>query len=102
MERGITAEDVEEIINIGKYEADVCSECGEELFDRDVVKQIEKREVELGVFGLSRETKIKKIGASYGLIIPKALVKYFNIKERLKVLLTPEGKHKLLVKIYSA
>jgi YgiT-type zinc finger domain-containing protein len=86
-------------VKVGTYPAEVCTKCGEEYFDEPTAKEIEKREIELGLFGLKRETKLRKIGSSLGIILPKPIIKFLGLKEEKRAVIAPEGKHRLLVDI---
>ena len=43
---------------IGKFEAEVCSRCGETVFDEGVSKKIENKVKELGLYGLGTTTRV--------------------------------------------
>jgi len=85
--------------DIGKYPALVCESCNEQWFDEETSKEIEKKEQEFGVFGLSRETKVSYSGNSLIIRIPQELAKFMNIKKETKVVLYPEDKNKLCVSL---
>ncbi len=39
-------------INLGKFEAEICKKCGEELFSEEVSKEIDKSAKKRGLWGL--------------------------------------------------
>lgn len=85
--------------SIGKFPALVCSSCKEEWFSEETSKKIEEKERELGLFGLSRETKISYSGNSLIIRIPKELAKFMNLKKETRVIIYPEDKNKICVNI---
>ncbi|MBU1252477.1 MAG: AbrB/MazE/SpoVT family DNA-binding domain-containing protein [Nanoarchaeota archaeon] len=85
--------------SIGKFPASVCDSCGEQWFDEDISKKIQEKERKLGLFGLSRETKISYSGNSLIIRIPKELAKFMNLKKETAVVIYPEDKDKIGVSI---
>ncbi len=85
--------------NIGKFPALVCDSCGEQWFSEETSRKIEEKEKELGLFGLSIETKVSYSGNSLIIRIPQGLAKFLNIKKESKVELVPESKTKLCIAI---
>ena len=85
--------------SIGKFPALVCDSCGEQWFNEETSKKIEKAEKEKGIFGLSRETKISYSGNSLIIRIPKELAKFMGIKRETQVVLYPENKNKLCISL---
>ena len=81
-------------IDIGQFEGYKC-ECGEEWFDEKTVDEIEKRSMELGIFGLGVKEKVSASGNSLIIRVPKKFggilehqkkvaVCILNLKERTK------------------
>ncbi len=85
--------------SIGRFPAMVCDSCGEQWFDEETSKKIEKSEKEKGIFGLSRESKISYSGNSLIIRLPRELAKFMNLKKETQVVLYPESKNKLCVSI---
>ncbi len=85
--------------SIGKFKALVCDSCGEKWFNEEIAREIEEKEKELGLFGLSRETKISYSGNSLIIRIPKELVKFMGLKKETNVILYPEDKNKFTVAV---
>ena len=85
--------------SIGKFPALVCDSCDEQWFDEETSKKIQEKEKELGLFGLSRETKISYSGNSLIIRIPKELAKFMNLKKETEVIIYPEDKNKLSISI---
>lgn len=86
-------------IEIGKFQADVCTECGEQWFSEETAKKIEKIEKEKGLFGLSRQSKVSFSGNSLIIRIPKDIAKFMNIKKETPISIHPEGKNKILIEV---
>ncbi len=83
-------------VSLGKFPALVCDSCGEQWFSEETSRKIEEKEKELGLFGLSIETKVSYSGNSLIIRIPKELAKFMNIKKESKIHLAPEDKGKKL------
>ncbi|MBI2044725.1 AbrB/MazE/SpoVT family DNA-binding domain-containing protein [Candidatus Pacearchaeota archaeon] len=85
--------------SMGKFKALVCDFCGEKWFGEETARKIEEKEKELGLFGLSRETKISYSGNSLIIRIPKELARFMGLKKETSVILYPEDKNKLCVAV---
>jgi|SRR3989344_2190776 len=83
--------------SIGKFKAQVCESCGERWFDEITSRKIEEKERELGIFGLSKESKISYSGNSLILRIPKELATFMKISKDTRVIIYPENKKKICV-----
>ena len=86
-------------ISLGKFEAEVCSYCGEEVFSEDVSDKIDKIAKEKGLWGLESQTKIGRSGDGLVIRINKKLAKFLELKEGEEITLSPENKKKLIVEI---
>jgi len=84
-------------ISLGKFDALVCSKCGQTLFTEEVSDEIDKVAKEKGLWGLESKTKVAKIGDSLSIRVNKRLAEFLNLKKGEEVTLIPEGKNKLLV-----
>ena len=85
--------------SIGKFPARVCNSCGEQWFNEETSKKIQEKEKKLGLFGLSRETKISYSGNSLIIRIPKGLAKFMNLKKETGIIIYPEDKNKISISI---
>ena len=83
-------------INLGNFPADVCTKCGEELFDEKTSEEIDKVAKEKGLWGLARKVKIVKIGNSLAVRIPKVLSDFLGLKEGKEALIRPD-KDKIII-----
>src|SRR3989339_349209 len=86
-------------ISLGKYKADVCENCNEQFFDSDIAKKIQAKSKELGLFGLSKKTKVAKVGNSLAIRIPKDVAKYINLKKEAEVKIIPKSQTELIIGI---
>ncbi len=84
---------------IGKFDAEVCIKCGEEVFDEAVSDKIEKIVKEKGLYGLSARTKIGKVGSSLDVKINKRIAEFMDIKKGELVNIYPENKKKLIISL---
>src|SRR3989344_6586629 len=85
--------------NMGKFEAEVCRNCGEQVFDEDVSNKIEKKAKQLGLWGLQAKVKVNKVGNSIAVTVTKPISEFLNLKKGKDVLIYPEDKHRLVVEI---
>ncbi len=56
-------------ISLGRFQAEVCTSCGEAVFSEETAKKIETLEKKLGIFGLEEKAKVRKSGNSLTLTI---------------------------------
>ena len=76
---------------MGEFEGYRC-ECGEEWFDEATVDEIEKRTMELGIFGLAIKENVSVSGNSLIIRVPKKLAEFLKIEKGSRVYIKPEGK----------
>jgi len=86
-------------IELGKFPAEVCSNCKEEWFSEETAKKIEKIEKEKGLFGLSKQSKISYSGNSLIVRIPKEIAKFMKLKKETSIMIHPEGKNKISIEV---
>jgi hypothetical protein len=85
--------------NLGKFEAEICNKCGEEVFDENASDKIEKKAKELGLWGLQSKAKVNQVGNSLAVTVTKPISEFLNLKKGKDVLIYPEDKHRLVVEI---
>lgn len=83
-------------IDLGEYPIEKCTKCGEVFTDSKVMREIEKKAKEKGIWGLGRKTKITRTGNSLAVRIPKQIVEFLKLKEGKEAYLHPEG-NKLVI-----
>ena len=81
---------------LGSFSAEVCTKCGEEVFDEKTSEGIEKIAKRNGLWGLAKKIKIVKIGNSLVIRIPKTISDFLGIKEGKEALIRPE-KNKIII-----
>ncbi len=86
-------------IYIGKYQAEVCTNCGESFVDERAFSEIEKRAREIGIWGLFRKVKVSKSGNSLVVTIPKDIVEFVGIEKGREILIYPEGKSRVVMEM---
>ena len=86
-------------INLGKFEAQVCTKCQENVFDEEVFDKIEKRAKELEIWGLQAKVKVNQVGNSVAVTITKPISKFLKLKKGKDVIIYPQDSHRLIVEI---
>lgn len=84
---------------VGKFNATVCSLCGEKFFDEKESNQIDEAIKAKGFWGLETETNISQSGDSLMVRINKPLAEFFKLYKGEKVKIRPEDKKKILIEI---
>lgn len=85
--------------NLGKFSAEVCTSCGEQVFDEDTTQEISAIAKKRNLWGLSERAKINKIGGSVGITINKKIAQFLELKQGEEVILYPENKKRLVVEV---
>lgn len=83
-------------ISLGEFPAEVCTKCGEEVFDEKTSKEIDVVAKKKGLWGLAKKVKIVKIGNSLAVRIPKAISDFLGLKEGKEALMEPD-KNKIII-----
>ena len=84
-------------ISLGKFEAEVCSKCGEEVFDEATSDKIDEVAKERGLWGLENRSKIGESGDGLVIRVNKKLADFLELEKGKEITLIPETKHKLNV-----
>jgi hypothetical protein len=82
-------------ISLGMFDALLCSNCNETVFEGRVSEHIEKKAKEKGVWGLSRKTKIGTSGTALDIKLPKHIAEFFHLKKGQEVIIEPSGQNKI-------
>ena len=85
--------------NLGKFEAEVCNRCGEQVFDEDIGDKIEKKSKELGLWGLQAKVKVNQLGNRIAVTVTKPISEFLKLIKGKDVLIYPEDRNKLIVEI---
>lgn len=83
--------------NLGKFDAEVCSKCGEQFFEENVSKNMTQAAKKKGLWGLQAKTKIGQAGSTLDIRLPKKIINFLNLRKGEEVEIYPEGKNKLIV-----
>jgi len=86
-------------ISLGKFEAEVCNRCGEEVFSEEVSDKIDGIAKKKGLWGLEARTRVAQSGDGLVIRVNKKLANFLGLKKGEEITLTPESKHKLVVEI---
>lgn len=84
-------------ISLGKFEAEVCSKCGEEIFDEATSDRIDKIAKKRGLWGLESRTKVGQSGDGLVIRVNKKLVNFTGLQKGKEITVMPESKHKLSI-----
>ena len=85
--------------NLGKFPAEVCAKCGEQVFDEEVSGKIDVIAKQKGLWGLQAKTRVGKIGNSFNVLINSKIAKFLELKKGEEVVVYPESKNKLVISI---
>ncbi len=83
--------------NLGKFPAEVCTKCGEQVFDEEVSEKIDVIAKQKGLWGLQAKTRVGKIGNSFNVLINSKIAKFLELKKGEEVVVYPESKNKLVI-----
>jgi len=92
---------VEDDIDYGRFEAEVCDQCDERFFTEESARRIEAREQELGIWGLERRATVSYSGNSLIVRIPKDLERYLALKRGSEILVRPKGRKRIEIDVLS-
>ncbi len=84
-------------VPLGKFEAWVCGNCGEKIFESQEVARAEERMKQLGVWGVPQESRVYKLGGNLVISIKKKIADALGLTKNSRVLLIPEPSQKRLV-----
>ena len=85
--------------NLGKFSAEICASCGEQVFEEEVTKKVSLIAKQKGLWGLSDRARVNQIGGSVGITINKKIADFLSLKKGEHVILYPENKKRLIIQI---
>ena len=85
--------------NLGKFPAEVCTECGEEVFDEEITKRISQIAKKKKLWGMNARATVNQVGGSVGITIAKNIAQFLKLKKGEEVILYPENKKRLIVEV---
>ena len=83
--------------NIGNFNALVCNNCNETLFESDASDKIEAEEKQRGLWGLRARSTVSKVGNALDVRINKTLAEFLSLKKGQEVILEPIDRTKLQI-----
>ncbi len=83
--------------NIGKFDAQVCTKCGEKVFNEETFGMIEEIVRKKGLWGLAAKAKVNKLGNSVAITINKRIADFMNLKKGEEVRIYPEDKRRIVI-----
>ena len=84
-------------VSLGKFPAEVCAKCGDEVFTEDVSARIDKIAQEKGLFGLAAKTTVGKSGDSLDIRINRKIADFVKLQKGQTVSVHPEGKNRIVI-----
>jgi YgiT-type zinc finger domain-containing protein len=84
-------------VSLGRFDAEVCGNCGETYFDEDVSDKIDAIAKKKGLWGLEATTKVGKVGNSIDIKLNKRIADFAGLKKGEEVRIYPEGKNKIII-----
>ena len=83
--------------SLGKFLAQVCTECGEVCFEETESKKITAKAKDMGLWDLSSKTKVGEVGDALDIRLNKRMVDFLGIQKGHEVTIYPINKHKIEV-----
>ncbi|MEX2680632.1 MAG: hypothetical protein Q6373_003480 [Candidatus Sigynarchaeota archaeon] len=82
---------------IGQFTCEVCKVCGSTFLDEEIMKKVEEKTKEVGLFGLEKTTKVSISGNSLIIRINKALADFLQLTANSSVRIYPIDKRRFVV-----
>lgn len=83
--------------NLGKFAAEICAKCNEQIFDEETFQKIETLAKSKGLWGLAAKSKVSQIGNSIAVTINKKIAGFVNLKKGEEVRVYPESKNRIII-----
>ncbi len=84
---------------LGEFDGKVCTKCGETILSAENASKAFNKAKELGLVGLSEKSRAAKSGNPLMARIKKKLADYLNMAEGKEVIISPQGKNKLVIEL---
>ncbi len=85
--------------SLGFFPAEVCQQCGEELFDEETSEDMDEIAKRKGLWALEAQTKVSKVGSSYAVIINKRIADFLKLKQGGEVHIYPENRKRIVINV---
>lgn len=82
---------------IGTFDALVCIQCKETLFEPEASDKIEAEVKSRGLWGLRARSKVAEVGNGLDVRIPKTLAQFLSLKKGKEVILEPLDRNRLQI-----
>ncbi len=82
---------------LGKFPAEVCEQCGEQLFSEETSDVIDRAAKEKGLWRLESQTTVGQAGDSLIIRVNKKLADFYGLRKGKEVHIAPESKNKMAV-----
>lgn len=86
-------------IDFGIRECEICTKCGSEYLNDEVLDKIEQEVKKKKLFGLEKQVQITKSGNSLVLRIPPSIAKFFGMHYKDQVRIYPSAKNRIEVEL---
>jgi len=86
-------------IDFGMRKANVCTRCGTEYIEQEVMEEVEREVKRRGLFGLERRGRVAKSGNSLVIRIPREIAESLKIKRDLPIVIYPADSKRLIVEV---
>ena len=87
-------------VNVGEFEAEVCTKCGEQIFSQKEAARIESKIKSLDLWGNPVNSRIYKVGGNFVVSIKKTVADAMGIDKPVEVRLIPQTKkHQFIVEL---
>ena len=86
-------------ISLGKFKSLVCTKCGEIFYDSETAEKIQSKSKKLGLFGLSKKTKVAQVGNSLAIRIPKEIAEFIHLEKKKEVRILPKSPKKIEIEL---
>ncbi len=88
-------------VKLGKFDAEICSRCGEVFFAEETSNKMTKLAKQKGLWGLASQTKIGQSGTTLDIRLPKSIINFMQLKKGEDVRIYPEDRHRIIVETSS-
>lgn len=85
--------------SLGFFPAEVCTKCGEEIFDEKTSDAIDNVAKKKGLWGLDAHATVTQVGSSLALVINKKITEFLKLKKGEQVYIHPENKRRIIIEV---
>lgn len=86
-------------IDFGIRDCEVCTSCGSEYLDQEVMQKLEEEVKKRKIFALERNVKVTKSGNSLVIRIPREIAEFLNIGYLSSLRMFPVEKGRLEIEV---